>query len=106
MVYWVSSGLVGIDPPDNCVPEFVASDPKLWDVGNHLVGVDPSSAFICFHVVYFLPCILGLPCKDIIDRSTVTHHYLSRLDHQLPHTYLWNFWINIVACLILFAQHA
>ena len=36
----MSSGLVGIDPSDNRVPEFVASDPKLWDVGNRLVGVD------------------------------------------------------------------
>jgi hypothetical protein len=40
------SGLVGLDPPDNRVPEFVASDPKLWDVGNRLVGVDPTFAFI------------------------------------------------------------
>ena len=40
------SGLVGLDPPDNRVPEFVASDPKLWDVGNRLVGVDPAFAFI------------------------------------------------------------
>jgi hypothetical protein len=32
------SGLVGLDPPHNRVPEFVASDPKLWDVGNRLVG--------------------------------------------------------------------
>jgi hypothetical protein len=40
------SRLVGLDPPDNCVPEFVASDPKLWDVGNRLVGVDHAFAFI------------------------------------------------------------
>jgi hypothetical protein len=40
------SGLVGLDPPDNRVPEFVASDPKLWDVGNRLVGVDLTFAFI------------------------------------------------------------
>jgi hypothetical protein len=49
----VSSGLVGIDPPDNRVPEFVASDPKLWDIGNRLVGVDtalslPSSVYLRF----------------------------------------------------------
>ena len=47
------SGLVGLDPPDNRVPEFVASDPKLWDVGNRLVGVDtalglPSSVYLGF----------------------------------------------------------
>jgi hypothetical protein len=40
------SGLVGLDPPDNRVPEFVASDPKLWDVGNRLDGVDSAFAFI------------------------------------------------------------
>jgi hypothetical protein len=40
------SGLVGLDPPDDRVPEFVAYDPKLWDVGNRLVGVDPAFAFI------------------------------------------------------------
>jgi hypothetical protein len=49
----VSSGLVGLDPLDNRVTEFVASDPKLWDVGNHLVGVDnalglPSSVKLGF----------------------------------------------------------
>jgi hypothetical protein len=58
MVQWVSSGMVGLDPPDNRVPEFVASDPKLWDLGNRLVGVDlrfyliswglPSSVYIGF----------------------------------------------------------
>jgi hypothetical protein len=47
------SGLVRLDPPDNRVPEFVASDPKLWDVGNRLVGVDtalglPSSVYLGF----------------------------------------------------------
>jgi hypothetical protein len=47
------SRLVGLDPPDNRVPEFVASDPKLWDVGNRLVGVDtafglPSSVYLGF----------------------------------------------------------
>jgi hypothetical protein len=47
------SGLVGLDPPDNCVPEFVASDSNLWDVGNRLVGVDtalglPSSVYLGF----------------------------------------------------------
>jgi hypothetical protein len=47
------SGLVGLDPPDNRVPEFVVSDPKLWDVGNRLVGVDtalglPSSVYLGF----------------------------------------------------------
>jgi hypothetical protein len=47
------SGLVGLDPPDNRVPAFVASDPKLWDVGNRLVGVDtalglPSSVYLGF----------------------------------------------------------
>jgi hypothetical protein len=47
------SGLVGLDPPDNPVPKFVASDPKLWDVGNRLVGVDtalglPSSVYLGF----------------------------------------------------------
>jgi hypothetical protein len=47
------SELVGLDPPDNRVPEIVASDPKLWDVGNHLVGVDtalglPSSVYLGF----------------------------------------------------------
>jgi hypothetical protein len=45
--------MVGLDPPDNCVPEFVASDPKLWDVGNRLVGVDtafglPSFVYLGF----------------------------------------------------------
>jgi hypothetical protein len=40
------SGLVGLDPPDNRVPEFVASDPKLWDVGNRLDGVDSAFTFI------------------------------------------------------------
>jgi hypothetical protein len=50
--------MVGLDPPDNRVPEFVASDPKLWDLGNRLVGVDlrfyliswglPSSVYIGF----------------------------------------------------------
>jgi hypothetical protein len=45
------SGLVGLDPSDNRVPEFVASDPKMWDVGNHLVGIDtapglPSSVYL------------------------------------------------------------
>jgi hypothetical protein len=49
----VSSGLVGIDPPDNRLPEFVASDPKLWDVVNRLVRVDtahglPSSVYLRF----------------------------------------------------------
>jgi hypothetical protein len=49
----VSSGLVGLDPQDNRVPEFVASDPKLWDVGNRLVGVDtalglPSFVYLGF----------------------------------------------------------
>jgi hypothetical protein len=47
------SGLVGLGPPDNHVLEFVASDPKLWDVGNRLVGVDtalglPSSVYLGF----------------------------------------------------------
>jgi hypothetical protein len=28
-----------IHPPNNRVPEFVASDPKLWDAGNRLVEV-------------------------------------------------------------------
>jgi hypothetical protein len=47
------SGLVGLDPPDIRVPEFVASDPKLWDVGNRLVGVDialglPYSVYLGF----------------------------------------------------------
>jgi hypothetical protein len=42
----VSFELVELDLPDNRVPEFVASDPKLWDVGNRLVGVDPVFAFI------------------------------------------------------------
>jgi hypothetical protein len=72
----VSSGLVGLDPPDNRVPEFVASDPKLWDVRNRLVGVDPAFAFIRFLGVYFLSSILGLPCKDI-NRSIVGHSPLS-----------------------------
>jgi hypothetical protein len=49
----VSSGLVGIDPPDNHLPEFVVSDPKLSDVVNRLVGVDtahglPSSVYLRF----------------------------------------------------------
>jgi hypothetical protein len=47
------SGLVGLDPPDNRVPEFAASDPKLWDVGNLLVGVDPAFSFIWILGVYF-----------------------------------------------------
>ena len=47
------SGLVGLDPPDYREPEFVASDPKLWDVGNRLVGVDtalglPSPVYLGF----------------------------------------------------------
>jgi hypothetical protein len=47
------SGLVGFDPLDSRVPEFVAPDPKLWDVGNRLVGVDtalglPSSMYLGF----------------------------------------------------------
>jgi hypothetical protein len=41
----VSSGLVGLDLPDNRVLEFVASDPKLWNGGNLLVRVDPAFAF-------------------------------------------------------------
>jgi hypothetical protein len=46
-------GLVGLDPPDNHVPEFVMSDPKLLDVGNRLVGVNtalglPSSVYLEF----------------------------------------------------------
>jgi hypothetical protein len=40
------SRLVRLDPPDNRVPKFIASDPKLRDVGNRLVGVDPAFAFI------------------------------------------------------------
>jgi hypothetical protein len=40
-----------------------------------------------------------------IDRSSVTHHYLSRLDHWLPHIYLWNIldcsMINLVCTTIL-----
>jgi hypothetical protein len=51
----VSSGLVGLDPPDNRAPEYVVSDPKLWDVGNRLVGVDtalglPSSVYLGFNL--------------------------------------------------------
>jgi hypothetical protein len=47
------SRLVGLDSPDNRVPEFVAFDPKLWDAGNRLVGVDtalglPSSVYLGF----------------------------------------------------------
>jgi hypothetical protein len=38
--------MVGLGPPDNRVLEFVASDPKLWNVGNRLVRVDPAFAFI------------------------------------------------------------
>jgi hypothetical protein len=47
------SGLVGLDSLDNHVLEFVASDPKLWDVRNRLVGVDPAFAFIGILGVYF-----------------------------------------------------
>jgi hypothetical protein len=51
----VSSGLVGLDPPDNRAPEYVVSDPKLWDVGNRLVGVDTalgltSSVYLGFNL--------------------------------------------------------
>jgi hypothetical protein len=38
--------LVVIDPPDNRVPELVASDPKLWDTGNRLVEVYLAFDFI------------------------------------------------------------
>jgi hypothetical protein len=53
----VSSGLVGIDPPDNRVPEFVASDPKLWDAGNRLVEVYPAFDFIWLLGVHLLTCV-------------------------------------------------
>jgi hypothetical protein len=68
------SGLVGLDPPDNRVPEFVAPDPKLWD--------EPpgrGKPCICFYLNsrgLLLPCILGLPCMDI-NRSIVGHSPLS-----------------------------
>jgi hypothetical protein len=51
----VSFGLVGIDPPDNRVPELVASDPKLGNDGNRLVEVDPAFDFIWLLGVYLLP---------------------------------------------------
>jgi hypothetical protein len=50
-------GLVGIDPPDNRVPDFVASHPKLRGVGNRLVEVYPAFNFIGLLGVYFLPCV-------------------------------------------------
>jgi hypothetical protein len=51
------SGLVMIDPLDNHVPEFVASDPKLWDARNRLVEVYPSFNFIWLLGVHLLPCV-------------------------------------------------
>jgi hypothetical protein len=51
------SGLVGVDPPVNHVPEFVAFDPKLRDTGNRLVKVYPALDFIWLLGVYFLPCV-------------------------------------------------
>jgi hypothetical protein len=51
------SVLVGIDPPDNRVPEFVASDPKLRDAGNRLAEIYCTFDFIWLLRVYFLPCV-------------------------------------------------
>jgi hypothetical protein len=51
------SGLVVIGPPDNRVPEFAASDPKLWDAGNCLVEVYPAFDFIWLLGVYLLSCV-------------------------------------------------
>jgi hypothetical protein len=92
--------MVGLDPPDNRVPEFVASDPKLWDVGNRLVGVDttlglPSSVYLQF----------TLQGYKSIDRRSLTVIRVG-LTTGYPMFIYGTFWINIVTCLILFAQHA
>jgi hypothetical protein len=62
----------------NLVLRTVSPVPNLGNDGNRLVVVDLAFTFIWFLVVYFIPCILGLPCKDI-NRSIVGHSPLSEL---------------------------
>jgi hypothetical protein len=82
------------------VSEFVASDPKLWDVGNRLVGVDtalglPSSVYLGF----------TLQGYKSIDRRPLAVIRVG-LTTGYPMFIYGTFWINIVTYLILFAQHA
>jgi hypothetical protein len=94
------SGLVWLDPPDNRVPEFVASDPKRWDIGNRLVGVD--TALGLSSSVYLGFTLQGY---KTIDRRSLTIIKVG-LTTGYPMFIYGTFWINIVTCLILFAQHA
>jgi hypothetical protein len=70
------SGRVVWGCSSNLLLRTVAHVPNLGNDGNRLVRVDHTFTFIWFLGVYFLPCISGLPCKDI-NRSIIGHSPLS-----------------------------